>query len=117
MINDHPGQEQPLALDTLQALFAEAEQRNVRSRIASLSSFLTIKDDGSITRTGRKAHQRIQIRRAVTPEDIRAALRVNASLFGGSTAFAEDQLVEMRFASLQKNPHIYRLLCIEEQMI
>lgn len=65
--------------------------------------------DGRLVRDGLVAENAF-FRPICSDDDIRATLRINASLFGASKNYTEDELVEHRRAWLQKNNDIYRVL-------
>lgn len=59
----------------------------------------------------------VWFRRVRSDDDIRASLRINASLFGESKKFTEDELVAQRRVWLKKNPDIYRVLEIDGEVV
>jgi len=75
----------------------------------------------NINADGRMDDERVKkdvwFRRVRSDEDIRACLRINASLFGDSKKYTEDQLVTQRRVWLEKNPDIYRVLEIDGEVV
>jgi len=59
----------------------------------------------------------VWFRRVRTDDDIRASLRINASLFGDSKKFTEDELVAQRRTWLAVNPDIYRVLEVDGEVV
>ena len=83
--------------------------RSEKIRVRNLSGFRPLNSDGFITKTA-------QFRRAVSTEDIRSILRINATLFGTSTR-SEDELIKVRQSWLSKNPEIYHVLEVDGKIV
>jgi hypothetical protein len=79
-----------------------APTRRPRERLRNLSGFRPFGPEGVITKDAR-------FRRAVTDEDIKEILRINAALFGPSKR-TQEELMAARRAWLNRNPEIYHVL-------
>ena len=85
------------------------EPRAQKDRVRNFSGFRPLSSDGFITKNA-------QFRRAVSEDDIRSILRINAALFGISKR-SEDELVKVRQAWISKNPEIYHVLEVDGQIV
>ncbi len=94
--------------NTVVALPVEA-LRPQKDRIRNFSGFRPLNSDGFITKNA-------QFRRAVSDDDIRSILHINAALFGASKK-PEDELVMIRRAWLLKNPEIYHVLEVDGKIV
>ena len=75
----------------------------------------------SVDSEGRLDAERLKksvwFRHVRSDDDIRACLRINASLFGDSKKYTEDELVAQRRLWLEKNPDIYRVLEVDSEVV
>lgn len=71
---------------------------------------LQISEDGHLIDHRGVVIEHIRFRRIETEDDIRATIRINASHFGSSKRYTEDQLVDQRKAFLARNIDTYRVL-------
>ena len=106
------------SLEGLRRLFEKKlSRRGDRDFTEIINAFFEIGTDGHISRKdGVKQHE-VWVGRIRGDDDIRATLRINASLFGPSKRYAEDQLVDFRRAWLKKNPDIYRVLEVDGEVV
>jgi hypothetical protein len=112
-------EEKELSIDDLRDLFTQEKQEaSKRDFTEIVLRHFVVGDDGQIIRTD--LDQRKQRRTLVRPmrddNDIRATLRINASLFGPPRKYTEDQLVELRRPWIEKNQDIYRVLEIDGEV-
>ncbi len=59
----------------------------------------------------------VRFRRVISDDDIRACLHINASLFGDSKKYSENELVAQRQAWLAVNPDIYYVLEVNGEIV
>lgn len=64
-----------------------------------------------------RLEQDVRFRRVSSDEDIRACLRINASLFGDSKKYTENELVAQRKTWLAVNPDIYHVLEVDREVV
>jgi len=112
--------EKALPLTALRQLL-EDEKREAKKRDFTqiVLKHFTVEEGGRIIRTDidSSKQRRVYVRPMQGDDDIRATLRINASLFGSSKKYTEDQLVEQRRPWIEKNRDIYRVLEIDEHVI
>jgi hypothetical protein len=75
-----------------------------------------VDEQGRLVRDGRIA-EGLFFREIRSDEDILATLRINASLFGPSKKYTENELVAHRRQWLQKNNDIYRILEVHGRIV
>lgn len=99
----------------------ERQDANTRQRnlIEVILKRIRIGADGRIQRTDLDQNKQrdIFVRPMRDDDDIRAAMLINASLFGTSNRFTLDQLVEQRRPWIEKNPDTYRILEIRGRVL
>lgn len=113
-------EEKTLSIADLRQLL-EDEKREAQKRDFTeiVLKHFTVEDDGRIIRTDIDLNKQrsVYVRPVRNDDDIRATLRINASLFGSSKKYTEDQLVEQRRPWIEKNRDIYRVLEIDGNII
>jgi hypothetical protein len=113
-------EDKTLSIDDLRQLL-ENEKREAHKRDFTeiVLKHFTVEEDGRIIRTDidLSKQRSVYVRPMRNDNDIRATLRINASLFGSSRKYTEDQLVEQRRPWIAKNPDIYRVLEIDGQVV
>jgi hypothetical protein len=95
---------------------ADTRQRDLAEMILKR---IHIDADGRILRTNldQEKQRDVFVRPIKSDDDLRAAMLINASLFGASKRFTLDQLVERRRPWVEKNPDTYRILEVERQVL
>ena len=107
-----------LSLDDLRAIYTKSlTRKGNEDYTAKVNGIIGVDDNGYVTRRDGYNQRKVWVGRIRNDDDIRATLRINASLFGYSKKFTEDQLVGFRRAWLKKNPDIYRVLEIDGEVI
>jgi len=112
-----------VATATLAPLKIEEELGDqIRDKVRDLShmaQFYVVEDDGRIeSRRGEGLVDKdVWFRPINSDEDIRATLRINASLFGSSKNYTEEQLVAARRLWVQKTPDVYRVLEVDGKVV
>lgn len=95
----------------------QMERKGNRDFTAVVHTFVEVLPDGHIVRKDGSSQHHVWFGRVRSDDDLRAALRINASLFGTSQKYTEDQLVAFRRAWLMKNPDVYRILEIDGEVV
>lgn len=97
----------------------EGQIREKVRDLAHMAQFYVVEDDGRINshRGEGLVGRDVWFKPISSDEDIRSTLRINASLFGSSKKFTEDQLVETRRLWVQKNPDVYRVLEVDGEVV
>jgi hypothetical protein len=105
-------------LDDLRHIYRRSlERKGNEDYTAKVHGIVDVDAEGYVTRRDGNNTHKVWVGRMRNDDDIRATLRINASLFGASAKFTEDQLVEFRRAWLKKNPDIYRVLEIDGEVV
>ncbi len=106
------------SLDDLRAIYTKSlTRKGNEDYTAKVHGIVDVDENGYVTRRDGYNQRKVWVGRVRDDDDIRATLRINASLFGSSKKFTEDQLVEFRRAWLRKNPDIYRVLEIDGEVV
>ena len=111
-------QSQTKSLDELRKIYQKSLSRKRDEAFTNtVHALVDVTPDGHITRRDGFTQHQVWVGRIRNDDDIRATLRINASLFGSSQKYTEDQLVEFRRAWLKKNQDIYRILEIDGEVL
>ncbi len=106
------------SLDDLRQIYQRSLKRKGSADFAEkVHELVEVDVNGFVTRRDGNNERRVWVGRIRNDDDIRATLRINASLFGPSKKYSEDQLVEFRRTWLEKNPDIYRVLEIDGEVV
>ncbi len=95
----------------------QVDRKGNRDFTEVVRAYVEIMADGQIVRRDGSSQHTVWFGRVRSDNDLRAALRINASLFGVSQKYTEDQLVAFRRVWLDKNPDIYRILVIDDEVV
>jgi len=106
------------SLDTLRRLFErKLAAKGDKDFSEVVHAYIKMDADGNITRKDGSSQHKVWVGPIRNDDDIRATLRINASLFGASQKFTEDQLVSFRQEWLKKNHDIYRILEVDGEVV
>ena len=95
----------------------QLERKGNRDYTEIVHAFAEVLPDGRIRRRDGSDQHRIWFGSIRNDDDLRATLRINASLFGSSQKYTEYELVASRRMWLRKNPNLYRLLEIDGEVM
>lgn len=106
------------SLDDLRHIYQKSfEKKGIADYTEKVHELINVASDGYVTRRDGNNERQVWVGRIRNDDDIRATLQINASLFGPSRKYTEDQLVEFRRTWLEKNPDIYRVLEIDGDVV
>lgn len=105
-------------IESLRQLYThQVERKGNRDYIKIVHSFVEIHPDGQILRKDGNNQHYVWFGRLRNVARKSSSWRINASLFGASQKYTEDELVAFRRAWLKKNPDLYRLLEIDGEVM